>query len=513
MIAYIGYTRCSTIEQQKATSHDYQRSGIERSYKVSEMECLGWFSDTSSGRKVATNEGLEKAYRFLKQIAKKSKYKKLYLIVYKTDRFGRDVEGCFGAIRKFREIGIEVNFSEEWIDYSDANWSMILSVRFGLAHSESDRIGARTKDAYRQILSNGMFPFRVPLGYKKENNRVVKDDVISSAIRNIFDDYLSGAYSKADLFERYNGQLNTSKNTFLRIFENKFYAGIIYNKYNNKEEIGLHDSYISVDEYETIQQIASGNAMTLGKAWQNGTAQNDFFFLKGALICANTKKAMTAYYTTKKNGRKFAYYQTAKIVGNEKRQIVNAEKAHCSVTEFMRSFEVSKEVQNEVRKEIFKMFEEADGENQRKAKRLNNELQQGEARLKRLKLSFMDGELSANDFSELKQDIEKGINTVASELSKIEAIDKAELKAQIDIILRVGVEFGNYSAETKTEILKIAFPKGFWLDENLAVRTDFLDPIFSLTNSLSNNYKQKTDLTFDVKPEMGHKWGNVRTKI
>ena len=144
--SFLLYTRCSTEEQsKKGNSHEYQTEGIRRSgvVTVGKLQEVGVYSDTVTGTKFDNRGGeggLDAAYR----LCERQRGKVAYLFVYRWDRFGRSVEHCFGAIRRFREVGVEVNCPDEWIDYTDPSWPLILSVKFGMAQSESMRISDRT---------------------------------------------------------------------------------------------------------------------------------------------------------------------------------------------------------------------------------------------------------------------------------------------------------------------------------------------------------------------------------
>lgn len=136
--AYINYSRCSTEEQrQKGNSHEYQQSGIRRSgvVQVGKLREVAVYSDTVTGTRFDNRaDGLDAAFK----ICERQRGTVDFLFVYRWDRFGRSVEHCFAAIRKFREVGVEVNCPDEWIDYSDPSWPLILSVKFGMAQSEND---------------------------------------------------------------------------------------------------------------------------------------------------------------------------------------------------------------------------------------------------------------------------------------------------------------------------------------------------------------------------------------
>src|SRR5690606_37331496 len=90
------------------------------------------------------------------------------VIVYKWDRFGRNVGEAFDTIRKFKEMGVEVNCPDSQIDFQDPNWPVLLGVTFGIAQSESLKISDRTKDGIYQANSEGYYTATAPVGYMKK---------------------------------------------------------------------------------------------------------------------------------------------------------------------------------------------------------------------------------------------------------------------------------------------------------------------------------------------------------
>ncbi|HQO30499.1 MAG TPA: recombinase family protein [Accumulibacter sp.] len=137
---FILYTRCSTEEQsKKGNSHEYQAEGVRRSgvVRVGRMQEVAALSDTVTGTRFDNRaSGLDAAYK----LCERQRGTVSYLFVYRWDRLGRDVADCFDCIKRFRAVGVEVNCHDEWIDFSDPSYPLILSVKFGMAQSESMRM-------------------------------------------------------------------------------------------------------------------------------------------------------------------------------------------------------------------------------------------------------------------------------------------------------------------------------------------------------------------------------------
>lgn len=473
--AYIGYTRCSTEEQKKGTSHDYQKSGILRSARVDDMDCLGWYSDTMTGT-TTVRDGLTAAYQFLQKLQKqKHNYKKLYLIAYKTDRFGRNVEECFGTIRKFKELGVEVNFADEWADYKDDNTSILLAIRFGMAESESKKIGSRIRDGNRQMLQDGGYPHKIPVGYKriptgefrknKPVKKIVKDEAISESLTAMFTDYLTGSFTKKELNRKYAQTLGVARSQFYEIFECPFYAALFPNKHGDENEyIKLNTpQYLTQSEFEQMQQITIENGKgNKGKTWTlNVIEQEERYYLKGVLKCLLTGGTMTSTKVKKQNGNVYEYYQTAKA---EHKQVIPINFAHTLVEKAISEIEISKTDSERIEKEMIVQLREQTKMLRKELQKINSEIETASKRIENMTNQFADGAISADMFRELSEKFKFQQNAQIIRKTEIELIlteTEQPIFQALKFMKSIGFIFKQASTKKRNQILKALFPRGF----------------------------------------------------
>ena len=270
---YYIYSRCSTEEQRKkGNSHNYQIEGIFSNPKLKDAVHIGTFSDTISGT-TFIREDLESMY----QLCNINRGHVDKVFVYRWDRFGRNVGEAFQMIKKFLDVGVEVNCLDSSIDFSDDNWPIILGVIFGMAQSESMKISSRTKDGLYQANSQGFFTGSAPVGYHRVslnsyrsngNVRTIMKPIpeIADILRKCFHEYIE-VDSKALLFEKYGKILKTSRSAFFRIFQKIFYAGYIqlpaYKHYPAKVIKGQHEPIISLETWQQEQEMDTDHP-TLG---------------------------------------------------------------------------------------------------------------------------------------------------------------------------------------------------------------------------------------------------------
>ena len=193
------YSRCSTEEQLKSGfSHEYQIDSIKRFMNTNdECNLIGEYKDTITGTKFDRPELLT-----LYNYCKANPGVVNFILVQKWDRFGRDIVECITWIRKFKKLGVEVNSPFERIDFSTTDYILFLSIRFGLAETESLKISDRTKDGINSAQRLGFYTGTAPFGYtRKESNdktnsgkrrRVLTPDENAPLVKEIYNRFIAG---------------------------------------------------------------------------------------------------------------------------------------------------------------------------------------------------------------------------------------------------------------------------------------------------------------------------------
>ena len=486
---FILYTRCSTEEQsKKGNSHEYQAEGIRRSgvVRVGRMQEVAALSDTVTGTRFDNRaSGLDAAYK----LCERQRGTVSYLFVYRWDRLGRDVADCFDCIKRFRAVGVEVNCPDEWIDFSDPSYPLILSVKFGMAQSESMRISDRTRDGVYQAQASGFWTAHAPVGYRKGPARVVNgkerkvcefDGEKSDIVRRCFEQYADGA-TKADLFRQYGDALGLRKSQFVRFFHNPFYCGLVYVKAHrgNPAQIvpGQHPPLISRELFDRCQKSQNDTPPALGKSWTQGQSAEGFY-LKGVLKCPITGRNMTAYNAKGKSGRRFPYYSSQKIRGGVN---IPVGRAHHLIAVALSGLRISPGHYGQIRAEINRQMAERIGAASRESEAARKGLERTRARLSNIAMEFADGNLTADEFRSMKAGFDS--DAIRYERQAMEA--EAAMQANDDTIERVlelltGIDtvFAASSSDYKNRILRAVFPDGFFIDAKAGkVRTPCINEI------------------------------------
>lgn len=526
---YLLYTRCSTDEQaKKGNSHEYQTDGIRRSGAVSvgNLHEVGAYSDTVTGTKFDNRDaGLDAAYR----LCERARGKVTFVFVYRWDRFGRSVEHCFAAIRKFREVGVEVNCPDEWIDYTDPSWPLILSVKFGMAQSESMRISDRTKDGIHAAQMAGFYTANAPVGYRKgaevshggKMRRVLEPDEKADTVRRCFEQYAAGE-TKAELFQQYRAALGVAKSQFCRMFHNPAYCGLVQVKAHREQPAtvvqGLHAPIISRDLYEACQRVLEAQQHTTkGKTWTASTTQQDDapFYLKGVIKCPNTGRNMTAYRSRGKSGRYFPYYASQGKGGIR----IPADKAHRVVGAALSGLTIGQEHYETFKAEAIRLLSERNDGSAKRADAARRGLERTTARIETIKTEYADGNISAKEYRELRAVFDADAVRLQSDLITAQS-EQAEqdfvLLRVLELLRGIDTVFAAANPAYKNRILKAVFPEGFTILEGEKVRTPCVNQIIAELCGESTVYalvQNENGTTFASRPVEGGRPDRYRTHL
>ena len=517
---FILYTRCSTDEQTKrGNSHEYQTSGIRSSavVKAGKLNEVALFSDTVTGTRFDNRtNGLDQAYK----VCEKNRGAVSFIFVYRWDRLGRDVADCFDCIKKFRAVGVEVNCPDEYIDFSDPSYPLILSVKFGMAQSESMRISDRTRDGVYQAQVSGFYTAKAPIGYTKgkavqfngkERKLCEIDSEKAPIVKACFDGYALGL-TKAELMSKHLKALGIQKSQFARMFHNPFYTGKLLVKAHraNAAQLveGHHPAIISQDLFEQCQQVQeTSEHPTKGKTWVQSKAKLNDFWLKGVLQCPITGRNMTAYNSKGKSGAYFPYYSSQKIKGG---LIIPAGQAHALAAKALSGFKIDSdlhaEIKTELNTQLSRRIEAAKSDLSKAMARREKTL----TRLEAIKEQFADSHLTAKEYREFKATFDADLVSVDQRIEVLEAQmvenDDTVLKC-LSLLTGIDTVFAGSSPVYKNRILKAVFPDGIFIDKKAGkVRTPCVNEIMLSMCSKSiicDVLEIEKGQTFDSSPLLG----------
>ena len=124
MTNVILYCRVSTDEQaEKGFSLNYQEESLKRFCEGMGYNIMKIYREDHSAKNFKRPQWNE-----LKLYAKANKKEVHKILFAKWDRFSRNIEQALAVIREFDSMGIELNASEQFLDMTNCDNKMVLSI-------------------------------------------------------------------------------------------------------------------------------------------------------------------------------------------------------------------------------------------------------------------------------------------------------------------------------------------------------------------------------------------------
>lgn len=257
------YCRVSSVDKAESSSLDYQEK-VLRTYCANNNYNVIMVrkEDHSANSPTLDRPMLKEIYDYCKQHT--GQVNKILFL--RWDRFTRNIEFAFTYKRKFfEELGVEINSIENPINFDELEWSTMLALYCGVAHTEDEKISSRTKDGIHGTLLKGKWCNKAPRGYKnirrgKHDTEVVVDPIVASKVKEAFVMVATGK----DNPNKVRQQLfpDVGRTSFLNMLRNFFYIGCIrVPAYKNDPEqivVGLHKALIDDETFHRVQNVLDG---------------------------------------------------------------------------------------------------------------------------------------------------------------------------------------------------------------------------------------------------------------
>lgn len=272
------------------------------------------------------------------------------VIVYKMDRWSRDVKDGLAIISLLSKYGIDVVSATEGFQ-DDAQGRFMRTILLATAQLDNELKGERVKDNMQTMFRSGLWCWKPPIGYKRPfNNKFdnrgktpIINLEIGLIIKHIFELASTGIYSRKQLADEAN--LLGFENLYHRkmdhklvvsILKNSFYYGLMYAPKWNEYQMGIHEPLIS----ENLWQLA--NAKVFGIKRKYSIQDTSEYPLKGFIHCGICKGFMTSSNPSGRNAKKYKHYEC----GNKKcrKTRINIEEAHEQFISRLSALKPSEEV-------------------------------------------------------------------------------------------------------------------------------------------------------------------------
>ena len=481
------WTRVSTKHQEEnGGSLDYQRTLCEEYAKEHGLIIKGYFGGKHESAK--TPGALIKS--MLKTVEKDKSIK--YILISEFDRFSRNSGQAINILNDLTAIGVVVIACKTGQDTKDKNGFLMASISLSLAQWDNANRVDKFTSGRKDCLMKGIWVEPVPLGYYKEGkskNTMCYLNEDGKLIRQAFLWKLEG-YSNSDILDKLEARgLKLTKQTLHYILVNPFYAGKVRHKLTNYELIdGVHEPAITYTQFLKVQDILSGRTGRYKHRSEVPTGP-----LKKHVFCDKDNTPMT-FYVKKKNGKEYGYYKCNKTGCSTN---ISSKKMHDGYTSMLEKYDLPASYSKIVEITIKRLLKEGNKEVTNAETQLRKRLTEVEKQINDTKLRYAVGKIDDDIYQVAIDELQDRKDKILLEIDKCEntlSNSEKEVHEIVATCCNLGSLWNDSNLETKIKVQHLVFPNGiFWNHENECYRTPEKGLIFNVIDSISGDYKRKTE--------------------
>lgn len=358
-------TRFSNEKQRGNTSTEVQEKYILECCKNLKLPIIGH----RNWEAVSAKTGNEKRLFELISFCKEFKGKANTLVVYKIDRFARDVSEHYYLKRELIKLGFKIKSATEPIDDTPTG-KFLETILAGVAQFDNEDRKRKVKLAMQQKLLEGIYPWKVPTGYLNQHDKTGRADVgiidklCFSEIKEVFKKFLTGNFTINSLSKEFENKIvydNKGKKIrfypqfIQKILNTKYYAGMLVAPEwcEEKEYKGKHEAMISLMEYNKCQEIMSKGKLKGIKH----VCENDDFPIRDRLYCGICGSRMTGAWCGHKEKPSPLYYcHNSKCPTTQKKSIQKKD-LEIEFQKFISTLKVKDEYIEKLKKKLIERYE------------------------------------------------------------------------------------------------------------------------------------------------------------
>lgn len=305
------YCRVSSKEQIAGTSLESQEAACREYARQHNIKVLKTFVERGESAKFADRTQLIELIDFCRE----NKDKIHSLLVWKVDRFARNVGDHFNIKATLMKYGVRVVSVTEPID-ANPEGKLMETILAGFAQFDNDIRATRTVQGMRRKIQEGIFPWKPPLGYRSAASEGTKktrpdepDQPVFGLLQKAWKLFATGAHTKAEirrLMESWGVQtengISMTPQSLDNMFRNKYYAGILVDPWSHEEHTGAHVAMVGLEDFNRVQAAASRRNRSIPH--QRDRLE---FPLRGVARCRSCRGYLTGGFS-KGRSRRYAYY-------------------------------------------------------------------------------------------------------------------------------------------------------------------------------------------------------------
>lgn len=383
------YIRVSTEDQaREGFSLGEQEERLREFCQFKRYEVLKVYKDAG----ISAKNDKRPAYQ---EMMKDVRNKKINVIVaFKLDRLTRSVFDIEKLMKTVNDYECDIDCLADESNTTTSNGRMVMRIMTSVSQNEIEKCSERTKFGMAGAIKSGHIPNTTPLGFKRDNKKLVPDPLTKDIVIRIFDLYLEGkSYQTiSNLFNKEHvlGKTNWYDSTIQKILHNELYKGdYIHGKRTKKPTYyeNVVEPIVSKEKWENCQEQKLRNARHYER-----TAT--YLFIN-KLKCSKCGCFLGGSATTKKNGNKYYYYKCEHC-----KQYFNENEIEELIFDYILEIQKQEELMNNYYTPFIKSKLEDNTD------LINKELKELDKQLDRIKAAYIKGILGIEDFDNEIKSIE-----------------------------------------------------------------------------------------------------------
>ena len=417
------YMRVSTTDQaREGFSLSEQQERLEQFCKFKGYEIKDYYED--AGISAKTGNYRPEFDRMMQDI-KDGRINTM--VALKIDRISRSAYDWENFLKFLEEYDADLVCVNDDIDTTTANGKMITRIMISVSQNEIERTSERTKVGLSGAIKEGHIPGKTPIGYKRDNKKLVIDPITKDIVIGIFDMYYNGnSYQKiSNTFnkEKVLGKTNWGDSTIVAILQNEIYKGDYLHGKSTKSPTyyeNVVEPIISKEMWEECQIQKKKNS-------KNYVRTLNYIFLQ-KLKCPKCNRILGGKATTKKNGNSHYYYYCHDCKINIKES---------DIEEYISHFMDELIEYDSIVNQFFIPMINNRINNPKEV--LEKELKNQKLKYDRVKNAYINGTFSLDEYDELKKEIEKNISDLESKIEENNVCNELNFTLE-DILIKRDID-------------------------------------------------------------------------
>ena len=461
------YIRVSTDRQvAEGASLQTQARDCQLMCARNEWEVVRIFREEGESAKTADRPQLQELLTYCRI----SKPRPDYVVVHHVDRWARNGTDHDAMRNYLLKMGVKLRSFSQRLgeDPYDQFYERIMS---GQAELDNKLRGMRSLAGMKVRVQDGRWTFKAPLGYKNGrdaagNKTLIPDDSRAPLIREAFNLYKTGLYTKEHVRERVNAQglkgvdgNPLSRESFARMLRNPLYSGVLAVQGWDISSQGKFTPLVDRETFRHVQDILAGRRVTATARQRN----NPDFPLRNFIRCGHCNKPLTASWSKGKMGTRYAYYrcQNRQCPSPENVRRQDVEDGFAS---FLRQQEPDSGYLKLFQKIVLDVWNTKQSDADALIQKLDRQVKELKERKKKLTEAFVYHQsIDRDTYERMRAGVDEELAQAELNVSRAR-MDEIEVEKILDfaenLLLNPALIWQRCSLEQKQRLQQVLFPKG-----------------------------------------------------